>query len=51
MENKSKQKVYVQPEISKVHLTPADAVLAACKDGAANTWACGPICSGQETGS
>lgn len=51
MENKFKQKVYVQPEISKVRLTPADAVLAACKDGASNTLACGPTCTGQEIGS
>ncbi|HOV48908.1 MAG TPA: hypothetical protein PLM06_09770 [Anaerolineae bacterium] len=51
MENKSKQKVYVQPEISKVRLTPADAVLGACKDGNDNFLACGSTCSGDEGGS
>ncbi len=39
------RKSYVKPEVVYVHLTPADAVLSACKDGSAGSLnPCGSEC-------
>lgn len=39
------RKSYVKPEVVYVHLTPADAVLSACKDGSTlSPNPCGSTC-------
>ena len=47
------RKSYVKPEVILVQLTPADAVLAVCKDGnsATSPNPCATICIGSQAGS